>query len=157
MRVRNHLLKLPRRPMGVFSSKRARPHPPPAVREVTSQGPPVPVIPQEEVRTPEPSAPRSRVNSGRRPPQVKEVHMRENPRLRSKSTPDKPQAKRGGEELPAVPMLSERLRTKSPGAPSNRRPSTPTSAGEHEHGRSAFLTDNHKSTHFQRQPPGDRP
>ena len=69
---------------------------------------------------------------------VEEVHMRENP------------------ELPPVPTLSERPRTKSSGAPSNRRPSTPTSAGEHDHGWSAYLTDNHKSTHCQR-PPGDRP
>jgi hypothetical protein len=142
--------------MGCFSSKPAQADPPPAARQVTSPRPPVPVIPQE-VRAPEPSAPRSRANSGRRPPQVKEVHMRENPRVRSKSTPDKPQARRGGEDLPPVPILSERPRAKSSGAPSNRRPSTPTTAGEHYHGWSAYLTDNHKSTHCQRQPPGDRP
>ena len=146
--------------MGCSSSKPAQSDPPPAARQVTTQVSPVPVTPQE-VRPSEPSLQRtrSRANSGRRPPQVEEVHMRENPRLRSKSTPDKPQAnlaRRSGEELPPVPTLSERPRTKSSGAPSNRRPSTPTSAGEHDHGWSAYLTDNHKSTHCQR-PPGDQP
>jgi hypothetical protein len=123
---------LPRLTMGCFSSKPTQPGPPPSAREVASPRPPVPVIPPPEVRAPEPSAPRSRANSVRRPRQVEEVQMRENPnpRVRSKSTPDKPQARRGGEDLPPVPMLSERTRTKSSGAPSNRRPSTPTSAGE---------------------------
>ena len=153
--MRNHLLKLPHRPMGCFSSKRARPHPPPAAREVTAQGPPSPVVPQD-VKSSEPSSQRSRANSGRRSPQLKGLHMHKSPpSFKSNSTPDKPLARIGGDDLPPAAKLSERHKTKSSGAPSDRRPRTPTSAGEYDHGWSAYLTDNHKSTHCQRQLPGD--
>jgi hypothetical protein len=132
------------RPMGICCSTRTVDDPPPAAtREVKSQEQSPPVV----ARSVEAS-----VSSQRAPSQVP---MSDKPiRHRANSTPQKVPSMKDGEDLPPVP--NPRTRAKSSAAPRSRKPSSPTSAGEYDHGQSTYFTDNHKRAQGH-HPLDDRP
>jgi hypothetical protein len=129
---RNHLLELPLSlsvvPMGSCCSKQTA-----ADLAATA----TPVASRQErpgIRTPESN---TTLGPDSESPRVKDVPMHDLPRNRSKSTPQKPPHIGVGEALPPVPSFRSRAKSSHASASSSRSPSTPVSAGEHGHRRSA--------------------